>query len=456
MDPFSSVAKAALRALPIMAAVFVLVAAAGGATGYTFKRLHGFCKEANCTDGGNPMAALIADSAGNLYGTTYAGGAGTYNQAGTVFELAFDGARYTYHVLYNFCSQPACADGNAPLGNLILDTNGNLYGTTEVGGTGSTRWGTVFKLAHDADRTKWTLKTLYSFCSLSDCADGSFVEAGLTYVGQASGALYDGKSPLYGTTAFGGLFGKGTSFMLTRVKGQTARHETIMDDFCSEASCADGSNPQGIIADAHGKIFGVTAHGGMNNDGGVLFEIQPVSYGFYGQTLYNFCSLPNCADGAYPNAAPVFDARGQLIGTTTAGGTGYEGSGVGVVYRFVRKTSTLSVLYNFCSVTNCPDGMTPSGAAVALDANGNIFGTTHNGGMAANCSDATGCGIAWRLHNGNLTVLHNFCSANSCNDGAYPYGGVILDSTGDLFGTTYALGPAGYPSAGGTVFKLSP
>jgi uncharacterized repeat protein (TIGR03803 family) len=162
--------------------------------------LYSFCSQSSCADGSYPEAGLIMDGAGNLYGTTNSGGT---SGTGVVFKLAPDG---TETVLYNFCSQSNCADGSYPSAGLIMDGAGNLYGTTNGGGTSGTGVvaGVVFKLAPDG-----TEIVLYSFCSQSSCADGSYPEAGL---------IMDGAGNLYGTTLSGGSTsgtGQGVVFMVT-------------------------------------------------------------------------------------------------------------------------------------------------------------------------------------------------------------------------------------------------
>ena len=165
--------------------------------------LYSFCSETNCVDGYHPLASLIQDAAGNLYGTTFAGGVngGTSNAGGTVFKLAppaQQGGTWTETVLYNFCSVngESCTDGAIPLAGLIEDKAGNLYGTTEAGG--SRGHGTVFKVDTANQET-----VLYNFCSTyngSSCTDGSLPNAAL---------IRDAQGNFYGTTEFGGANGLG-------------------------------------------------------------------------------------------------------------------------------------------------------------------------------------------------------------------------------------------------------
>jgi uncharacterized repeat protein (TIGR03803 family) len=400
------------------------------------------------------VAGLVRDGAGNLYGT--AADFGAYNH-GVVFELFWNGTKYKYKVLHNFCVDAAagCADGANPWGGLIVDTNGNLYGTTQFGGSSSdaacqsTGCGVAFELVK---ASKYKFQKLYTFCSLANCADGENPVVGLTYTGAATGTPYDGTSALYGTATYGGLSGNGVAFQLTFVSGQYKRKWKVLNSF----SGSDGSMPREMIADANGNIFGVANRGGANG-GGDLFEFSPSGKGFSFTVLYNFNSLPNFADGWEPTGAPAIDGQGRLVGTTSGGGP----NGSGVLYRIVPNgtNSQETVLYTFCSQANCTDGSSPYGG-VTIGASG-IFGTTQGGG--ANCEDPnnyhSGCGVIFQYNNRYpyYNVLHNFCPAypSTCTDGSDPTGNVILDSSGNLYGTTQLGGNNNVPSQSGTVFKLA-
>jgi len=187
-----------------------------------FSVLYSFCQQKKCADGALPNGPLVADSAGNLYGTTSNGGStNCFDGCGTVFRLAPDG---TETVLYAFCSKDtACPDGKNPISPLILDSSGNLYGTTESGGTGEDG-GTVFKLAPEGTET-----VLYSFCSRNGCADGD---------GPTGGVIMDRRSNLYGTTGGGGTGDGGTVFKLA-----SGGKEKVLYSFCSQAGCTDGDSP---------------------------------------------------------------------------------------------------------------------------------------------------------------------------------------------------------------------
>jgi hypothetical protein len=176
------------------------------------------------------------------------------------------------------------------------------------------------------------LTTLVTFCSFPNCADGSFPVAGL---------IADANGNLFGTTFSGGLSagpiagGGGTVFEIVKTSGGYATTPTTLATFCSLANCADGENPgAGLIADTNGNLFGTTNDGGTgtgsgaNNKGGTVFEIVKTDGGYINipTTLASFCSLPNCADGAFPQASLIADASGNLFGTTNSGGANGGGT----------------------------------------------------------------------------------------------------------------------------------
>src|ERR1039458_5494955 len=235
----------------------------------------------------------------------------------------------TLTTLYTFCSQSRCTDGELPAAGLVQAANGDLYGTTQGGGTND--YGTVFKITPSG-----TLTTLYSFCSQTNCADGAYLVAGL--VQAANGDLY-------GTTENGG--GYGTVFKIT--PGGTL---TTLYSFCSLGyPCTDGQYPvAGLVQAANGDLYGTTQYGGTNGEGAV-FKISP---GGTLTTLYSFCSQTNCTDGSAPDAELVQAANGDLYGTTQYGGT----NGGGTVFK-ITPGGTLTTLYSFCSQTNCTDGSAP-------------------------------------------------------------------------------------------------
>jgi uncharacterized repeat protein (TIGR03803 family) len=400
---------------------------------YTYSVLYSFCPVSGCADGQYPEAGLLQDSAGNLYGTTYAGGEANskcaFDTCGTVFKLTTSGQE---SVLYDFCSASNCTDGNQPQAVLIRDSAGNLYGTTAYGGAGvvANGGGTVFKVGTTDQET-----VLYSFCPVLECTDGYYIVAGL---------MEDTSGNLYGTAGFGGVKGHGAVF-----KVNTSDSESDLYSFCSVTNCTDGSGPYGgVISDSAGNLYGTTIGGGANcisNGGcGTVFKIDTTGKE---TVLYSFCSVggTSCTDGEYPYAGLIRDAAGNLYGTTAQGGNSGCYLGCGTVFK-VDTTGKETVLHAFCSASGCTDGATPY-AGLVQDAAGNLYGTTDVGG-------AVGQGSVFKIDtSGNETVLYSFCSVDypSCTDGQYTFSSLILDSAGDLYGTTQKGGANGY----GTVFKLA-
>jgi uncharacterized repeat protein (TIGR03803 family) len=362
-------------------AVFELTPPSSPGGIWTETVLYSFCSVTvpkNCEDGYEPYAGLVMDSAGNLYGTTYGGGA---NDRGTVFELMPPppaGGIWTEKVLYSFCSVSAyCLDGAEPVAGLVLDPAGNLYGTTEDGGsTVDSNAGTVFEVYATGGET-----VLYSFCSKfinSECYDGNLPVAGL---------IRDAAGNLYGTTEYGGETGAGGEvFKLAPPAAPGGTWNlTQLYSFCTNrgtSSCTDGSSPEaGLVQDAEGNLYGTTFAGGTNN-GGTVFEV----YAAGGEkVLYSFCSVGEfCTDGYEPQASLILDAAGNLYGTASVGGDNGEGSLYedGEVFE-VYATGGETDLYSFCSVVTatgyCSDGASPS-AGLLLDAAGNLYGTTYMDG----------------------------------------------------------------------------
>jgi uncharacterized repeat protein (TIGR03803 family) len=341
-------------------------------------------------DGSAPFAGVIRDSAGNLYGTTYSGGAAN---AGIVYKLDTTGQET---ILYSFTGG---ADGDAPNAGVIRDPAGNLYGTTYYGGIA--RAGVVYKVDAAGQET-----VLYSFTGK---ADGS---------GPNAGVILDSSGSLYGTTFDGGTGGAGVVY-----KVDTARQETVQYSFPGPI---DGSFPEaGVIRNSAGNFYGTTPYGGTSN-AGLVYKLDPA-----GQetVLYSFTGG---ADGAYPQAGVIPDSAGNLYGTTTSGGAW----GWGAVYK-LDTTGQETVLYSF---TGGVDGSSPY-AGVIRDASSNLYGTTTSGG-------AWGLGTVYKLDTaGQETVLYSFSVGA---DGANPFAGVVRDAAGNLYGTAYIGGTANL----GVVYKV--
>ncbi len=330
--------------------------ASGGAFGYgtVFKVdtsghetvLHSF----SGVDGAVPLAGLAVDKAGNLYGTTAYGGASfiinTNAGDGTVFKVDTSGNEA---VLHSFTNTP---DGAQPVASLVIDKRGNLYGTTVGGGADS--FGTVFEV----DRAGTEI-VLHSFSG----ADGGFPEAGL---------VVDKAGNLYGTTASGGSANAGTVF-----KVDISGTETVLHNF---ADVPDGAFPNAdLVQDEAGNLYGTTAFGGAYGDGssaseGIVFEVYTNGTEI---VLHSFSGL----DGGFPEAGLVRDKAGNLYGTTTFGGASFNlngSAGDGTVFE-VDATGTEIVLHSFSGV----DGQSPL-AGLVRDKAGNLYGTTAFGGSSGN------------------------------------------------------------------------
>jgi len=352
--------------------------------------------------GSEPNSSLVRDPAGNFYGTTQYGGRG----AGNVYKLDTTG---NCTALHNFTGG---ADGGTPYGGVIRDSAGNFYGTTTAGGAAGK--GVVYGL--DAAGHE---KVLYNFCSLAGCADGSTPGVGV---------IRDAKGNLYGTTFYGGSANGGVVY-----KVDMAGQETVLYNFCSLPSCADGNIPGGMIPSPDGEFYGTTGSGGSGAENwGVVYKLDAS-----GQetVLYNFCSLPGCSDGADP-VGVVRDSAGNLYGTTSNGG-GVDG----VVFK-LDTAGQETVLHTF---TGGADGGVPYGGVI-LDSAGNLYGTTYYGGINPDCS---GCGVVYEMDTaGRETVLYSFDDGST---GGHPIAGVIRDSKGNLYGTA----PTAEGSLG-VVFEIKP
>jgi uncharacterized repeat protein (TIGR03803 family) len=398
--------------------VLSLATATRPAQAQTLTILHSFTGE---PDGDQPFGSLISDKEGNLYGTTNHGGIDNANcningtGCGTVFELTRSQFGWSYDVIYSFGGYPI--DGASPVtGPLVFDKQGNLYGTTMLGGTASCEepqgCGTVFKLSPSP--TGWTETLVYNF---SSSASGLFWPR--------SGVVIDKHGNLYGTAFNGGLLAGGV-FEVTASGTERAL-------YTFPQAGAYGADPYGgLVFDKKGNLYGTTPYGGLCC--GTVFKIADGSE----TVLHNFSGG---ADGDTPWAGLVFDNRGNLYGTTWAGGTGCAGGGCGTVFRLAQD-GTETILHSFSS----GDGAAPWGGVI-LDAKGNVYGTTAYGGAhnSGTLFELTPSGGAWTYR-----VLHNFNEFDGA-DGAIPQGTLLLRG-GNLYGTTQIGGT--YDQ--GTVFILNP
>ena len=407
---FGSTKLAAARgalALATLSALLLITPTRAGAQTETV--LYSFCAQAGCADGNHPEARLVLDPSGNLYGTTDVGGA---NALGTVFEVSASGSET---VLYSFCSLPDCDDGDHPRAGLILDAEGNLYGGIYDGGTHD--GGIVAEFSPTGAET-----VLYDFCSKPACRDGYYPHSDL---------VMDKNGNLYGTTQYRGAYTGGNVYEVS-----SNGTESVLYGFCQQTGCTDGNAPKaGLVLDGNGNLYGTTYKGGANGEG-VVYEVSPSGIE---TVLYSFCAQTGCKDGSNPEADLVLDTEGNLYGTTYKGGA----HGKGTVFE-VSASGIETVLYSFCAQAGCKDGSSPE-AGLVMDAKGNLYGTTYSGGGPKKR------GTVFEVSpSGTETVLHGFNAKGT--DGYNPSASLVMDAKGNLYGTTYAGGAHG----GGTVFEVTP
>jgi uncharacterized repeat protein (TIGR03803 family) len=400
--------------------------------------LYSFSGTGTNADGASPMAGLVAGPDGNLYGTTTEGGASICS-CGTVFRLtppAQGQTKWTETVVHSFQGYPD--DGAAPLASLTFDQAGNLYGTTLIGGAAQS--GTVFTIA-GATGSNPSETILYAFSGTA--ADGQFPFASLTL--DASGALY-------GTTSFGGAAGQGILFKLPAGAGSNL---SVLHSF---AGGADGGQPfAGVVFDGMGNLYGTTSSDGKSGwSGGTVFQLTPAG----AQTvLHRFTDviIGGPYDGGVPFGNLVLDAAGNIYGTTQIGGHGNiegEAANAGTIFRLApssRHPSTWkeTLLHSF---SGPKDGSSPVGG-VLFDAAGNLYGTATSGG-------SSGGGTVYQLtppasgkKSWRLATLHAF---KDYPDGDEPYGTLIADSQGNLYGATRFGSTSARSYEVGTVFRVTP
>jgi uncharacterized repeat protein (TIGR03803 family) len=417
--------NASLTTAMLTAVIACLLISPTRAASQTETALYSFGAYKN--DGAVPAAALVFDSTGNLFGTTLAGG--VYG-LGSVFELSpAPGGGWTEKVIHSFSNNGR--DGATPVASLLLDSAGNLYGTTQQGGTGSctlayTGCGTVFELTPKVGGG-WTEIVLHSFQNSGK--DGQI---------PVSNLIFDSAGNLYGTTSQGGIAHSGTVFELTPKTGGGWR-ETLVHSFGNNGK--DGQNPEaGVLVDASGNLYGTTAYGGADGVG-TVFEFMPkAGAGWTEKLLYTFTPGGQDVNGVLGLA---FDSGGNLFGTTVSGGVDGNGS----VFELSpapggRWTETLPYSFVFGS-----DGQYPEGSPT-FDALGNVYGTTYDGGV-------NGEGTVYRLTpsaSGTWSeeIFYSFNITGTV--GAYPASTVIFDNLGNMYGTTTNGGAHGK----GVVFEITP
>jgi len=366
-------------------------------------------------NGSSPASNLMADGAGNLYGTTAYGGA---YSVGVVFELTRSSSGWTESVLYSFTGS---SDGGVPQGGVARDNQGNLYGTTWGGGSDGR--GVVYELSPTGGA--WSEKVLYSFLPVEAEPYGT--------------PLLGHNGEIYGTTYGGGTHQDGAVFELVPVN-ETWEEEQIYS-FCSLAMCADGSAPMGsLIQDSHGNLYGTTYAGGTGCLAicGTVFELSPSNGLWTENVLHSFTGY----DGRTPYAGVVMDDNGNLFGTTTLKG----GHGNGTVFELTPENGgwSFNTIHSFSGGW---DGGRPYGGVI-VDSNGNLYGAAYYGGQNG---DGTVFKLApvqgtWREH-----VLYNLTGGT---EGRFPYGGVILLG-GRLYGTTLQGGGGDCDSGCGVAYEIA-
>jgi hypothetical protein len=443
--------------IPWLAAV-ILALAIDASAAWKEKVLYSF---QGVPDGSLPVGAVVFDKAGNLYGATTEGGSSScisLAQCGTVYQLAPPARRgdpWTETVLYVFKGN-AAKDGASPVGGLVMDNAGNLYGTTAYGGTGNCvvlgtlmGCGTVFEMSPPKQKGgKWTEIVLYSFPTPKQ----GFLPNG--------DLVFDSAGNLYGATMFGGGFGTtcdpfykycGAVFELSPPKTKGGKWtEKVLHRFAGIGTGkqhGDGASPNGgLVLDSKGNVYGTTYIGGYNcphnsNHGcGTAFELKPPTRrggAWTQQVLRRFPYLePN------PAAGMTFDAKGRLYGTNR-----------GTIFRLAPPSGQSgrwkeTILHRFNQQAYGPQGM------LIFDQRGNLYGTTYSG------SGNTNYGVVFRLKppiqmggTWDFSILHGFVGSP---DGAEPAAGLILDKGGNLYSTTTKGGTGTCDFGCGAVFEISP
>jgi uncharacterized repeat protein (TIGR03803 family) len=382
--------------------------------------------------GQNPLAPVIADAAGNIFGETNQGGHPTSGGGcGTAFEMKPSGTRYVEITLHSFRSEP---DGCGPSGGLTIDSKGAIYGTTEWGGTTTGQGaGTVFKLTPSGTGYKYAV--IYRFKNNRDGAwpvGSILVSNGVVYGATQYGASY---------ACAGNTEGCGTVYKLTP-SGNTYK-ETILYVF---KGGDDGLLPiAGVAMDASGALYGTTQFGGGSGSigEGTVYKLTPSGSDYRETVIHAFDST--AGDGSTPWAPVIVELNGAVMGTTLYGGGGSNGGGI--VFRLTPSGSKYqeTILYRF---TGAGDGSQPE--APVIEDRGVLFGTTTDGADGFPCRRQ--CGTIYELRPNSSGYQHTVLYAFRSLSGYFPRAGVILRQH-ELYGTTY-FGGNKRKYAAGTVFRL--
>ena len=416
----------------LASALLLILTAATAAEAQTYTVLHNFT---GGTDGATPASTLTLDRAGNLYGTTYAGGTGY----GGVFKLKKAGSGWTFGSLYNFAGG---SDASYPvLSPLVFGPNGTLYGVTYYGGgsgceaEGGYGCGTVFNLHPRPNicpsiSCPWEETVLYRFTGGADGAN-------------AMGPLvFDSAGNIYGTARQGGVSGCagdgcGTVYELTQSGNNWT--QSVLLSFPGQYE--EGIPDSGVIFDASGNLYGTTQScytylGGNVN--GEAFELTPSGSGWTYSGIFTF-GYPSGSSGYCPEAGLIFDPSGNLYTAAVRLG--------GVVDELSLSGGNWT-LSNYYPLDPSNSGTCGPWSSLAMDTAGNLYGTTY-------CDGANGLGSVFKVNltDGSYTDLHDFGGS----DGEYPYGGVALDSEGNLYGTANEGGAGSSCTGGcGVVWEITP
>ena len=414
--------------LPLAVTVLVLSFTVAPAQAQSFSVIHTF---SGGPDGAVPEAGLTIDGAGNLYGTTEFGGSQVCGGGcGTVFKLSYRGGGWVLTTIYGFIGY---LDSGYPVGRVVFGPDGALYGTTSGGEYCDLACGTVFRLAPPATPCRsitcpWTKTILYRF---QNSPDGATPEGDL---------VFDAAGNLYGTTMAGGAHGLGTVYKLTHSNGNWT--QSVLYSF---AGLPDGASPvSGVVFDNAGNLYGTTPIGGNTNPPrdtsglGVIFKLTPSGSGWTESVLHAFTSESSSGQGPYGGL--TFDSAGNFYGATLAGGGGFclDGGyeGCGTVYQGAGNT-----IYTFTVQFGQGSGG-PLGP-MTLDAQGNLYG-------ASSAMGADYYGNVFELTAGQYayTSLYSFTGGS---DGRTPVGNVVFDRNGNLYGVT-SRGGTQY----GVVWEITP
>ncbi len=429
-SPTSLERSRSLRGGPAICAMAFLVAVAFPALlhAQTYSVLHTFV---NAAGGQSPRAGLALDSAGNLYGTTMGGGSG----GGTVFKLAGRNGGWILSPLHDF--NFSTGDGVSPMARPLIASDGTLYGTTQNGASQTCEilgCGVVYNVRPASSICKVTL------CYWTESLPWVFVATTGQGVNPVYGDLiFDQTGNILGTTVAGGTNSYGAVYMLTRSGGGWT--ETTLYSFTGGS---DGTYPEsGLTPDAVGNYYGTTVSGGgtgcQGQGCGTVYELSPNGGGWTEKVLYRF---QNGQDGNLPVGGVTVDAAGNLFGTTASGGA----NGGGTVFELSPSNGgwTYTLLYAF-PAPGTGQYAGPTGKLV-LNAD-KLYGTTNSGGVY-------GFGSVFSLAPSNgtwsYTSLHDF----DLDDGAGPFGSVVFDQAGNLYGTTSFGGNNGTGS--GVIWEIAP